>query len=364
MKIKDLLLLLLTIIFVILSIFYIVSVCNYDIKELFIDKYSANGVKCNLDNVLVQINNLIDGAKYTSEVLRGDVNGINGVIDDYHTAYKCDSDTYNNIYLTKYIDIRNRDLLLAYRCIKIDPGNIINAIQYINSYKVMLTDNSNVGYVEYANTTELTNKIDAKIKTIIRETSLLNPNNNNLYFPIYVFISQAPYLKNNVEDIKVTDSNRGAGGTNYESCSTNYTVVNNYKCPETFRMRALVSIVFLGLTNTGGIITDINIVNSNTNSLRTFLSSDNIKSNSKQCFLNCSTDDSKHACGCLNIQGAYTIDNKAYNSVCLTNNIPTSMTMVYFVNPYANNFSNERYTSGGQPTDKTNSLSEFRWYGI
>ena len=359
---KDLLLLLLTIIFVILSIFYIVSVCNYDIKEFFIDKYSANGVKCNLDNVLVQINDLRNDAKHTSEVLRGNGN-VNGVIEDYHTAYKCGSDTYNNIYLTKYIDIRNRDLLLAYGCIKIDPGELITAIQYINCYKVMLND-PNVGYVEYANTTELTNKIDAKIKTIIRETSLLNPNNNNLYFPIYVFISQAPYLKNNAEDLKVTDSNRGAVGTNYESCSTNYTIMNNDKCPETFRMRALVSIVFSGLTNTGGIITDINIVNRNTNSLRTFLSSDNIKSQSKQCFLNCSTDDSKRACGCLNAQGAYTINNKAYHSVCLTNDIPTSMTMVYFVNPYANNFSIEKYVAGGQPTDKTNSLSEFRWYGI
>ena len=101
---KDLLLLLLTIIFVILSIFYIVSVCNYDIKELFIDKYSAIGVKCNLDNPLVQINDLRNDAKYTSEVLRGNGKVIE-VIDDYHTAYKCDTDTYNNQYLTKYTDI-------------------------------------------------------------------------------------------------------------------------------------------------------------------------------------------------------------------------------------------------------------------
>ena len=356
---KDLLLLLLTIIFVILSIFYIVSVCNYDIKEFFIDKYSAIGAKCNLDNVLVQINDLRNDAKYTSEILR---NG--GAIEDYHTAYKCDTDTYKNVYLTKYTDIRNRDLLLAYGCIKINPESLIDAIKYINCKKVMLTDPNVVGYVEYANTIELTNKIDAKIKMIIRETSLLNPKTTIFYFPIYVFISQAAYLKNDVETIKVTDSNRGALGTNYESCSTNYTIKNNDKCPNTFRMKAVVSIVFLGLTNSGGIITDINIVNSNTNALRTFLSSENIKSNSKQCFLNCGTDDSKHACGCLNAFSAYTIDNKNHDSVCLTNNIPTSMSMVYFVNPYSNNFSNEKYTAGGQPTDKTNSLSQFGWYGV
>lgn len=358
---KDLLLLLLTIIFVILSIFYIVSVCNYDIKELFIDKYSAIGVKCNLDNVLVQINDLRNDAKYTSEVLRGDGKIIE-VIDDYHTAYKCDTDTYNNQYLTKYTDIRNRDLLLAYGCIKIHPIQLINYTSDINSHKVMLTD-PNFPYVEYANTAELTNKIDAKIKTVIRDASLLNPNAKIFYFPVYVFISQAPYLKNDVENIKVTDSNRGAQGTNYESCSTNYITKNNDKCPDTFRMRALVAIIFSGLTKTGAIISDIVNVNRNTNELRAFLSLDNIKSNSKQCFLNCGTDDSKHACGCLHVSKSYTIDNKEYNSVCLTNNTPTSMTMVYFVNPYANNFSNEKYTAGGQTTDKTNSLSAFGWYG-
>ncbi len=63
---KDLLLLLLTIIFVILSIFYIVSVCNYDIKELFIDNFSAIGNKGELDSVLEQGGNLKSDAKYTS----------------------------------------------------------------------------------------------------------------------------------------------------------------------------------------------------------------------------------------------------------------------------------------------------------
>jgi hypothetical protein len=361
MKMKDLLLLLLTIIFVILSIFYIVSVCNYDIKELFIDKYSAIGVKCNLDDPLVQINDLRNDAKYTSEVLRGNGKVIE-VIDDYHTAYKCDTDTYNNQYLTKYTDIRNRDLLLAYGCIKIDPTQLINMTSDINSYKVMLTD-PKLTYVEYANTTELINKIDAKIKTVIRDTSLLNEKATIFYFPVYVFISQAPYLKNNIENLKVTDSNRGADGTNYESCSTNYITKNNDKCPDTFRMKASVAIIFSGLTKTGAIISDIGDVNRNTNKLRNKLSEDNIKSNSKQCFLNCGTDDSKHACGCLNLYDSYTVDKKKYNSACLTDNTPTSMTMVYFVNPYANNFSNEKYTAGGQTTDKTNSLSAFGWYG-
>ena len=359
---KDLLLLLLTIIFVILSIFYIVGVCNYDIKELFIDKYSANGKKCNLDNILGQFSNLRSNAKYTSEILRD-----GNVIEDYHTDYKCDNDNYDSLYLTKYIDVKNRDLLLAYSCIKIKPSKLISDITDINpenlhnnSYKVMLTEPDKT-YVEYANIGELTNKIDTKIKNIIRKISSLNTSTNYLYFPIYVFISQAPYIKNANENIKVTDSNRGANGTNYDSCSTNYTIKNNDICSTTFRMKAEVAIIFLGLTRAGGFITDVNVVNRNIIALRGRLSHHSSKS--KQCFLKCATDNDKQACGCLNMPGSYIINDKTYNSVCLTNNQETSMTMVYFVNPYADTYSDEKYVNGGDPTSKTDSLLEFRWYG-
>lgn len=359
---KDLLLLLLTIIFVILSIFYIVGVCNYDIKELFIDKYSANGKKCNLDNILGKFSNLRSNAKYTSEILRD-----GNVIEDYHTDYKCDNDNYDSLYLTKYIDVKNRDLLLAYSCIKIKPSKLISDITDINpenlhnnSYKVMLTEPDKT-YVEYANIGELTNKIDTKIKNIIRKISSVNTSTNYLYFPIYVFISQAPYIKNANENIKVTDSNRGANGTNYDSCSTNYTIKNNDICSTTFRMKAEVAIIFLGLTRAGGFITDVNVVNRNIMALRGRLSLDSSKS--KQCFLKCATDNDKQACGCLNMPGSYIINDKTYNSVCLTNNQETSMTMVYFVNPYADTYSDEKYVNGGDPTSKTDSLLEFRWYG-
>jgi hypothetical protein len=62
----------------------------------------------------------------------------------------------------------------------------------------MLTDNEQSQTyveVEYADIEELTRKIDAKIKQVINTAGSLNTAVNNLYFPIYVFISQAPYLK-------------------------------------------------------------------------------------------------------------------------------------------------------------------------
>ena len=358
---KDLLLLLLTIIFVILSIFYIVSVCNYDVKELFITKFSAQGKVCDLDSIIGKFGKLNKEAKYTSQVLRS-----GSPIEDYHINYNCNNTRYEDVYLREYTDIKSRDLLLAYGCIKIKPRSFANNIKRFsdtlnnNSYNVMLTDNEQT-YVEYADIDELTKKIDAKIKEVINTTGLLNTAVDHLYFPIYVFISQAPYLKNPTEDIKVTNSNRGPGGDegyNFESCSTNYVVKNSEKCPSSFRMKAEVAILFLGLNSLGAFITDINTVNNSMINLTNIIHNPEIKSDSKQCFLKCGTIDDTHACGCLNLKNSYTANNKSYNSVCLTGDSPRDMTMVYFVNPYANSYSDSNY--GNKPS----TLNEFRWYGL
>ena len=358
---KDLLLLLLTIIFVILSIFYIVSVCNYDVKELFITKFSAQGKVCDLDSIIGKFSTLNSDAKYTSQVLRS-----GSPIEDYHINYNCNNTRYEEVYLREYTDIKSRDLLLAYGCIKINPRSFANNIKRFsdtlnnNSYNVMLTDNEQT-YVEYADIDELTKKIDAKIKEVINTTGLLNTAVDHLYFPIYVFISQAPYLKNPTEDIKVTNSNRGPGGDegyNFESCSTNYVVKNSEKCPSSFRMKAEVAILFLGLNSLGAFITDINTVNNSMINLTNIIHNPEIKSDSKQCFLKCGTIDDTHACGCLNLKNSYTANNKSYNSVCLTGDSPRDMTMVYFVNPYANSYSDSNY--GNKPS----TLNEFRWYGL
>jgi hypothetical protein len=362
MKMKDLLLLLLTIIFVILSIFYIVSVCNYDIKELFITKFSAEGKECDLDSIIGKFSTLNTDAKYTSQVLRS-----GSAIEDYHINYNCNNTKYEDVYLREYTDIKSRDLLLAYGCIKIKPSSFANDINRFsdtlnnNSYIVMLTDNEQSRTyveVEYADIDELTRKIDAKIKQVINTAGSLNTAVSKLYFPIYVFISQAPYLKNSTEDIKVTDSNRGADGSNFESCSTNYVVKNSERCPGSFKMKADVAILFLGLNKDGAFITDNNTVNNSMITLTNIIHNPEIKSNSKQCFLKCGTINDTHACGCLNLKNSYTANNKSYNSVCLTNNSPRDMTMVYFVNPYANTYSNNNY--GNKPSN----LNDFSWYGI
>jgi hypothetical protein len=123
-------------------------------------------------------------------------------------------------------------------------------------------------------------------------------------------------------------------------------------------MKAEVAILFLGLNINGAFITDINTVNNSMINLTNIIHNPEIKSDSKQCFLKCGTINDTHACGCLNLKNSYNANNKSYNSVCLTGESPRDMTMVYFVNPYANSYSDSNYGN------KTSTLNEFRWYSL
>ena len=119
MKIKDLLLLLLTIIFFILSIFYIVSVCNYDIKELFIANFSAQGRECNLDNIIGRFSTLNSDAKYTSQVLRS-----GSTIEDYH--------------INLFPLMNQKDILINIIVNKLFNIIIITNCKFFFSYKLIL----------------------------------------------------------------------------------------------------------------------------------------------------------------------------------------------------------------------------------
>jgi hypothetical protein len=347
MKYKDLLLLLLTIIFVILSIFYIINVCNYNVKELFVTRYHTNVSSCE-QGVLQSETLPSNDAKYTSEIMR---NG--GFIDDYNEKYNCNNN-YSS-YTSSYSDVKNRGLLLAYKCINIKPSELIiqinnNSILNINTYKI--TDSN---LLVYNNVSQLHTLIDNIIKENI--TIFKNrPSNNNIdyiHFPIYVCISQAPFLNNDTEQLAVTDSNRGANNDNYIACSLKYIASNNRSdCSESQSMKAEYSIVFLGVKNNGDMMNDgeIGLVNENITLFRTILDLHN--NNSKQCFLNCGYSDSSYSCGCLNKDNSY----NNYNSRCITNDKQVDYSIVYFVNPYANNYSDDNYTP---PTG----MNAFKWYG-
>ena len=345
MKYKDLLLLSLTIIFIILSIFYIISVCNYNVRELFITRYHDVNKACSNVVVLENEPELISTSDYSSVKLRN-----NQVIGDYNEYYNCNNNM--DTFLSNYNDVKSRDLLLAYKCIKLKPSELINIISS-NSINSNIYKYNNITFL-YNDVSELINEMDRLIKTKISE--LKNRQNNLeanfIHFPIYVCISQAPYLKNNNENIKVTDSNRGPDNNNYDSCSLQYSDVNTHQnCHATFRMKAEICIIFLGFNDSGDIILTNNAVDNNIKDFKKIL--DMYTSTNRQCFLNCGINNSTHSCGCLNLDNAY----ENYNSVCLTNNQNVSYSIVYFVNPYSSKYSDAGYTN------KPDSLTEFRWFG-
>jgi hypothetical protein len=345
MKYKDLLLLSLTIIFIILSIFYIISVCNYDVKELFITRYHDVNNACSNVVVLENEPELISTSDYSSVKLRD-----NQVIGDYNEYYNCNNNM--GIFLSNYNDVKSRDLLLAYKCIKLKPSELINIIR-TNNINGNIYKYNNITF-SYNDVSELTNEMDRLIKTKISELKNRqnNLNVNFIHFPIYVCISQAPYLKNNNENIKVTDSNRGPDNNNYDSCSLQYSDVKAHKnCPANTNMRAEICIIFLGFNDSGDIIVKNDAVDKNIKDFKNIL--DMYTSTNRQCFLNCGIKNSTHSCGCLNLDNAY----ENYNSVCLTNNQNVSYSIVYFVNPYSSKYSDIGYK------DKPASLTEFRWFG-
>ena len=343
MKYKDLLLLLLTIIFVILSIFYIISICNYNVKELFVTRYFAEADSCEL-KILQSEPTLSNTADYTSISMRKGMS-----ISDYNEKYNCNND-YSS-YMSKYTDVKNRDLLFAYKCININPKDLVYEIR-------KKTDNVFLYYidVEYNNVSQLHTLIDNKIKDLIQafKNRPSNANMNYLYFPIYVCISQAPFLNNNAEPLAVTDSNRGANNDNYIACSLKYIASNNKTdCSESQSMKAEYSIMFLGVKKHGDMMNDseIGLVNENITLFRSILVSNN--SNSRQCFLNCGTSESSPSCGCLNKDNSY----NNYNSRCITDNKKVDYSIVYFVNPYSNNYSNDEYKNA------PDGMNAFKWYG-
>jgi hypothetical protein len=272
-------------------------------------------------------------------------------ISDYNEKYNCNND-YSS-YMSKYTDVKNRDLLFAYKCININPKDLVDEINK-KTDKILLYYVDKL--VEYNNVSQLHTLIDNKIKEIIQslKNRPSNANMNYLYFPIYVCISQAPFLNNNVEPLAITDSNRGANNDNYIACSLKYIASNNKTdCSESQSMKAEYSIMFLGVKNNGDMMNDseIGLVNENITLFRSILVSHN--SNSRQCFLNCGTSDSSHSCGCLNKDNSY----NNYNSRCITDNKKVDYSIVYFVNPYSNNYSNDEYKNA------PDGMNAFKWYG-
>ncbi len=313
MKINDLYLILLLIIFIILSIFYIINVCDYNMKELFVVEVSGKTAEnCVLE--LSDVNKCVDGSlscEYSDKFISEDT------APRYHEEYSCTN--IKSSYIGSDLSIDSVKLLLTQGCIKFSPIEI----------KQYLSNNINVesimfehyfDKIEESVEENLTHYIRNKIRNYIKTNTGLD---NISKFPIYACVSQAPYIKDENEKTIVWDHNRGQPISHYKKgCSLGTQNNANDICNKTHKMFIQVLLIFFK-NDCKKINKFIDYINMDTN-----------KSSSLQCNINCGNGDRVDglACGCLNKQGSY--DNGEYNSICKTGNTNLNYSVIYYVNPH------------------------------
>lgn len=321
MKINDLYLILLLIIFIILSIFYIISVCNYNIKELFlVEVVDDNNVKNAMNCVFEEndFNNCIGGletCKYSDMYLT------EGTAPRYHQEYSCKN--IKDKYIGFDLSMDNLNLLLTYSCVKLSPTQIKQYVSTnINVETILLEKYFNV--IKESEDENLTYYIRDEITKYIKANTGID---NNSKFPIYACISQAPYLKEGNESTIVWDHNRGQPVDYYKlGCSIGILNEDVNACPKTHKMFIQILLIFFKNDCT------------KINKFIEYINSDSNKSKSLQCNINCGNAERVDglACGCLNKSGSY--DEGRYNSVCKTGNSNVDYSVIYYVNPHYHNF--------------------------
>lgn len=313
MKINDLYLILLLIIFIILSIYYIITVCEYNIKEMFIIEVTENTANnCVLG--LNDVNKCVDGSlscEYSDKFLSTDT------APRYHEEYNCAN--IKSSYIGSDLSVDSVKLLLAYSCVKLSPVEIKQYLLNNIEVESVLIENY-FDKITESTAENLTHYIRDAIRNYITENTALN---NNSKFPIYACISQAPYLKDENESTIVWDHNRGQPKSHYKKgCSIGTQNDERALCDQTHKMFIQILLIFFknDCTKINNFIDYINL--------------DTNKSSSLQCNINCGNGDRVDglACGCLNKIGSY--DGGAYNSVCKTGDKNIDYSIIYYVNPY------------------------------
>ena len=315
MKINDLYLILLFIIFIILSIFYIINVCDYNIKEMFIVEVSGDtAINCELE--LNDVNKCVDGissCEYSDKFLSQDT------APRYHEEYNCAN--IKNSYIGSDLSVDSIKLLLTYSCVKLSPIEIQDYLSKNIAVESLMFEHY-FDNIKESKSENLTHYIRDKIRNYIRENTGVE---NISKFPIYACISQAPYIKDNNESTIVWDHNRGQPISHYKKgCSLGTRNDERDLCEKTHKMFIQVLLIFFknDCTKINNFIDYINL--------------DINKSSSLQCNINCGNYDRVDglACGCLNKKGSY--DDGAYNSICKTGNTNIDYSIIYYINPYYN----------------------------
>lgn len=391
MKVINIILILLLILFIILNLYHVFYVrktyLNKELQENFI--FSDTYTDENIDSSTFQYCDPSINSECTNTYTALENNSADFMnnYSRYDTNYSLSNIQNTSHEYRKYNDIMTNKSILAYRCLKKSPKElqqILNTLQNpIPSLykKIYLYDEQSLNQYIEDQLNNITNVVSQEIESNNMmdnsETSYTmesfqehfqinseqikidldaNKNTSKLLGPVYICISQAPYIKYNGDMIKarfdVTNNQRAyyieerinnirrydlqTGNGTEDKLSSLYTEI-------------LFIFPMYKIKNTENGTTTIEFANENNrnNNFISYITQYFVQD--KLCFMKCNK--SELSCGCLNansddmntnnnIHIASDVSNstiKQYTSVCYDHNtIKTNYSILYYLNPYGN----------------------------
>jgi len=280
--------------------------------------------KFNTEATLLSPCNPEDNCIYTVEQLKK--SGNNEL--QYHNKFIYN--TLANDY-TNFTDVRNSDPLLAYSCINKSPNNII----------LSLLNNNNISY-KYNKLYNLDeNSLNKHIEDVLKE--IKNTIKSNIKGPIYVIISQSPYLRYRGSIITARFDTTNNKYSYYNEIVENGNILSSFDKNKSLYMEVLI--IFPSYNTIKNSDNSLSYKLALTNNISTFINFINTnKSNSDLCFLKCNNGFNL-TCGCLNTtkennrgitnSSSGPEGNNGYDAKCHSEkNEQTDYSMLYFLNPY------------------------------
>ena len=324
-KSKEYLIVLFIISFITVSVFYIMNIMAI-YKIPLVEDFSVlvGGSNCR-DYLITYPSN--PNIKTTYDNLKKDE--IGKITGNYHTDYTCENNFSKGITGGKYssgrmntYDINTREMLLAYMCINKSPRDLKKDLGTLHTSEVksfVLLSKNNFKKYNGKFDSGGHDKLISNIATEIRRE--IEPNMEKVYGPVYICLSQAPYIYEKNKNLTINFSIIKHG----KSCNEDEVECNRHLYleylliyPNKYKMN--------GDKNVEKFISIIK----------------NLKSNSPLCWLNCNMD-KNYGCGCLSYDGENNTDVD-YKSKCTPSDNEKKIradikdySIIYFINPYAKN---------------------------
>jgi len=364
MKVVNIIIVLLFILFIILNIYYIFHVRKIGLyKELQLEHFnfanSYNEENANEeDGSLFQQCNTYNCTNTYSELENNSADFIN-TYSIYENKYKLSNLRDTSHEYRRYNDIMTKKSLLAFRCLKSSPfeikkhfeNNLVGAKRIPTIYKKMFL------YDEISLYTYITNQLEEIVNGIssIVLNSSLNKGTNKILGPVYICISQAPYIKYRDNMVKarfdVVNNQRSFYNENVHNGQSMYELeTSNGQNNKISSLYTEVLFIFpmYNIKNTVNNVKNIEFSNDVSRMTAFMASLNKFFVHEKLCFLKCNK--SHLSCGCLNANNQdmngddIHIENNViddsihkYKSECYDHNSAVkNYSIMYYINPYGN----------------------------